>query len=664
MALPFVVVIIAQMAAAGFSIFALSSIRAYVTGESLWSKGQHDAIYYLNLYLDTDAPADLARFDKAINVPVLYRTGRQLLEQPQPDTGQARTAFLAAGHPSADISRLIWSFVHFHTFPYLRDAIDRWRETDPYILELKALGDAARAANTVAERTQLRDRIRHLDTEITPRTVAFSLSLGHGALVVEEILLVTNLVMAAILALLSFWRVRKFLKHRRQFENELAWQASHDELTGLPNRRAFEERLSLLQQERGGQNRRGRAVMFIDLDQFKIVNDTCGHAAGDALLRVVCAPLRTLLRKRDVLARLGGDEFSVLMPECDVHLARGTAEDIRTAVENIDFVWGGRRFAVTASVGLVHDASGDLSSEEMMRTADLACFMAKEKGRNRVHLHCDTDEDLIGRVKEMTWVQRIHQALSEDRFCLYAQEIRSFRAPDPSERSFEILLRLRADDGSVVPPSAFLPAAERFGLMTLVDRWVVQNAFRMVANHCARHSKDRKVPFCWINLSGATVGDEAFLDFLKGLFHSYDLPPNAICFEVTETSAVVSLEAARTFILDLRALGCSFALDDFGSGMSSFRYLKTLPVDYLKIDGDFVKNLMTDPSDRTVVEMITRVGHVTGKKIVAESVETAAVSKILEEIGVDLAQGFGIAHPLPFDVALKSGKVTGTDRAA
>lgn len=664
MALPFVVVIIAQMAAAGFSIFALSSIRAYVTGESLWSKGQHDAIYYLNLYLDTGASADLTSFDKAISVPLLYRTGRQYLEQPEPDTAQARTAFLAAGHPQADISRLIWTFVHFHTFPYLEDAIARWRETDPYILELKALGDAVRVTHTPSEQARLRDRIRHLNTEITPRTVAFSLSLGHGALVVEEILLVTNLVMAAIFALLSFWRVRKFLKHRRQFENELAWQASHDELTGLPNRRAFEDRLSRLQQDRSGPQRKGRAVMFIDLDQFKIVNDTCGHAAGDALLRVVSAPLLTLLGKKDLLARLGGDEFSVLMAECDVQLARETAEEIRSTVEGIDFVWGGRRFSVTASVGLVHDAGCELSSEEMMRAADLACFMAKEKGRNRIHLHCDKDEDLIGRVKEMTWVQRIHQALSEDRFCLYAQEIRSFRAADDDERSFEILLRLRGDDGGVVPPSAFLPAAERFGLMKLVDRWVVQNAFRMIANQYPLHRRDRQAPFCWINLSGATVGDEAFLDFLKALFLAYNLPPSAICFEVTETSAVVSLEAARTFILDLRALGCSFALDDFGSGMSSFRYLKTLPVDYLKIDGDFVKNLMIDPSDRTVVEMITRVGHVTGKKIVAESVESAAVSKILEEIGVDLAQGYGIAHPLPFDVALKSGKAASAGRAA
>lgn len=663
MALPFVVVIIAQMAAAGFSIFALSSIRAYVTGESLWSKGQHDAVYYLNLYLDTGLPADLDSFDRAIRVPYLYRAGRQLLEQRVPDTARARTVFLAAGHPREDISRLIWTFVHFHTFPYLRDAIERWRETDPYILELKALGDEIRKPHGPGEQAQLRNKIKQLDADITPRTVAFSLSLGHGALVVEHILLVTNLVMAAILAMLSFWRVRKFLKTRRQFENELAWQASHDELTGLPNRRAFEERLAQLHRD-VGPSRRGRAVMFIDLDQFKIVNDTCGHAAGDALLRIVAAPLLALLRKKDVLARLGGDEFSVLMPECDVNFARAIAEKIRNALETMDFVWGGRRFAVTASVGLVHDATGEQSSEEMMRAADLACFMAKEKGRNRVHLHCDKDEDLIGRVKEMTWVQRIHQALSEDRFCLYAQEIRSLRAPEGQGRSFEVLLRLRNDDGGVVPPSAFLPAAERFGLMNLVDRWVVQNAFRIIASHCALHREQGHVPFCWINLSGATVGDDAFLGFLKDMFLQYNLPPNAICFEVTETSAVVSLEAARTFILDLRTLGCSFALDDFGSGMSSFRYLKTLPVGYLKIDGDFVKNLLTDPSDRTVVEMITRVGHVTGKKIVAECVETAAVFNILEDIGVDFAQGYGIAAPLPFELALKTAKAGRAERAA
>ncbi len=636
------------MAVGGFSVYTLSAIRAFVTGESLWSKGQHEAEYFLTLYLDTGHREYLEGFRRTIAIPLSYRRGRQiLLETTLSDPAAAGRAFIAGGIAPEDIPSVLWLFRTFRGFPYLEEALAKWKQADPFLLELDDLGASVGARFPNGHVDELRDRVEKIDAEITPRAIAFSQALDDGARLIERLLFFANFVLAGLLAGITIWRVGKVLTQRRRFENALAWQASHDELTGLANRSVFRERLIRATTVAKGELPTACSLMFIDLDQFKIINDTCGHAAGDAMLRRIGPPLQRLLTSDDLIARLGGDEFGILMPKSELGQALVVAEAIRAAVEQIEFAWKGRRFAVTASIGLVSDYAGLASAEEMMSKADMACLMAKEKGRNRVHSHGKEDRELHGRILEMSWVQRIQQALTEDRLCLYAQEIVALSDTGEPGVHLEVLIRMTDESGLLVPPSSFLPAAERFGLIKLIDRWVVRRAFQTLSDHRAL---EHAVPIaqCGINLSGATVGDDAFLDFLKAAFAEFRIPPQLVCFEVTETTAIVNLEAARAFIRDLRALGCTFALDDFGSGMSSFNYLKELPVDFLKIDGAFVKNLLTDRPDRAMVEMINHVGHVMGKRIVAEFVETEELADALRDIGIDYAQGYGIARPKPF----------------
>ena len=649
---PFVVVILIQMAVGGFSVYVLSATRAFVTGESLWSKGQHEAIYFLNLYLDTDEQKHLDAFRRTIAVPLEYRKGRQLLEARPLDRVGARRAFEKAGNPPEDLTSVIWMFSNFRGFSYLEEAIARWKETDLPILEIDRMGETASTVHTPAEAAALRERLVEIDNEITPKTIAFSNALNAGARLVELLLMLSNFALAGVLACLTVWRVGRVLAQRRQIESKLAWQASHDELTGLLNRRAFEDRLgqSMRPPRTGAPS--SRTVMFVDLDQFKIVNDTSGHEAGDALLRLICPGLEAVLGEDAVLARLGGDEFGIFLCNKDIGEALFLAERVRAAVERVSFIWNGRRFGVTASIGLMHDATGNVSRDDIMRAADVACFMAKEKGRNRVHIHREQDLDLSNRVREMNWVQRIQHALDEDRFSLYAQEIVELKEHDASGLHVEILLRLRDEFDQIVPPTSFLPAAERFGLIKQIDRWVVRNTFRCLKERAAT-PRAEPIACCAINLSGPTIGDEAFLSFLEAAFAEFRIPPGSICFEVTETSAILDLNAARRFVQALQAFGCTFALDDFGSGMSSFNYLKELPIDFVKIAGSFVKGMLRDSADRAMVEMISHVGHVMGKRIIAEFVETKAIAEALREIGVDYGQGYGIAKPKPFDARFK-----------
>lgn len=636
-----------QMAVGGFSVFTLSATRVLVAGESLWSKGQHEAIYFLDLYLDTASPQYLAQFQRAIAVPLAYREGREAIDRKPPQLAIARQAFERGGSAPQDIPSGMWMLKNFKGSFYLDDAIAKWKQSDRWITELDQLGREAAAEQPIHDRAELRHHLEEIDNAITPRANAFARSLSDAARFVERSLLIANFALAALLAALTIWRVGKVITQKRLYESALAWQASHDDLTGVSNRRAFEDRLA----KAVSVSKRGDSVpcalLYIDLDQFKLVNDTCGHAAGDALLRRVCTPLQALLTPEDTFARLGGDEFSILATKADMARATALAENVRAAVDRFDFHWNGRKFSVTASVGLVHSDATIVSPEDMLMKADMACFMAKEKGRNRVHLHCDEDQELLVRIREMNWVQRIQAALDEDRFSLYAQDIVPLAADDDEGLHLEILIRMRDEDGALVPPSSFIPAAERFGLMKLIDRWVVTRTFQILAE---RHALEpaRPISCCAINLSGATIGDDAFLDFLKQTFAEFRIAPRVICFEVTETTAIVNLDAARAFVHDLRALGCTFALDDFGSGMSSFNYLKELPVDYLKIDGAFVRNLLTDRPDRAMVEMISHVGHIMGKRIVAEFVETAAIADALRDIGVDYGQGYGIAPPRAF----------------
>ncbi|WP_394561977.1 EAL domain-containing protein [Aquipseudomonas alcaligenes] len=434
------------------------------------------------------------------------------------------------------------------------------------------------------------------------------------------------------------------MTRERQFVASLSWQASHDALTGLANRREFEYRLAQLLARMLRQPGR-HALMFIDLDQFKLVNDTCGHAAGDELLRKVCQELQLLLREGDTLARLGGDEFGVILENCPTEAALRVAEGLRKSVQELRFTWGGRVFNISASIGLVQVPPGQVSLAELLRTADLACYSAKERGRNRVHAYQPDDSEMSHKVGEMSWVQRIQRALEEDRFRLYAQPIVPLR-PGEDGGHVEILLRLQ-EDGELIAPGSFIPAAERYGLMPQIDRWVVHHTLETLTRFHAEHPHAPQL-HCAINLSGASIGDAEFLDFIREQLTSRPLAPQAICFEVTETAAIANLADATHFINELKALGCRFSLDDFCAGMSSFMYLRHLPVDYLKIDGSFVRDLLDDPIDRAMVEMINQIGHVMGKRTIAEFVESAEILAVLGEIGVDFAQGYHLGRPQPF----------------
>jgi diguanylate cyclase (GGDEF)-like protein len=377
------------------------------------------------------------------------------------------------------------------------------------------------------------------------------------------------------------------------------------------------------------------------------VNDTCGHAAGDQLMRQVSTLLEHCLREGDTLARLGGDEFGVLLENCPPEAALRIADKLRQTVTDFHFAWAHLSFNIGVSIGLVNVEDGLFTLAEVMRAADTACYMAKEKGRNRVQVYHPEDSELTLRQGEMEWVGRLQKALDENRFILHAQDIVKVGVARRGGVHCEVLLRMLDERGNVVPPMAFIPAAERYNLMPSIDRWVIRTALATLARLAAEPGGD-PVELCAINLSGASIGDDRFLDFVREQLSHFAVPHQTICFEITETAAIANLDKAAKFINELKATGCRFSLDDFGAGMSSFAYLKHLPVDFLKIDGAFVKDMADDPIDRAMVEAINSVGHVMGKQTIAEFVDSDRVLKALEEIGVDYAQGYGVGRPRPF----------------
>ncbi len=446
------------------------------------------------------------------------------------------------------------------------------------------------------------------------------------------------------------------VSRERQYVAKLSYQASHDSLTGLINRTEFERRLALALKS-SAELSRNHAVMYLDLDQFKVVNDTCGHAAGDQLMRQVSAVLHKRLREGDTLARLGGDEFGVLLENCPPDHALRIADQLRQTVADFHFVWETRSFSVGVSIGLVNVKDGPVTLADVMSAADAACYMAKEKGRNRVQLYHAEDSELSVRQGEMEWISRLQKALKEDRFVLYAQDIRGLEAGREHGTHCEILVRLLDERGELVPPMAFIPAAERYNLMPAIDRWVIRSAFATISREQAEGGAVFEI--CAINISGGSIGDETFLDYVREQFTHFAVRPHSICFEITETAAIARLDKATHFIDELKSLGCRFSLDDFGAGMSSFAYLKHLPVDFLKIDGGFVKNMADDPIDRAMVEAINSVGHITGKQTIAEFVDGERVIALLREIGVDFAQGYGVAKPRPFGPRLQVAAAAG-----
>lgn len=422
---------------------------------------------------------------------------------------------------------------------------------------------------------------------------------------------------------------------------QLSYQAAYDPLTGLVNRREFESRLSRVIKS-VGVNGAEHALCFLDLDQFKVINDTCGHIAGDELLRQLGQILKSHIRKSDTLARLGGDEFAALLENCSLSEGRRVANAIREAVQQYRFLWENKSFSVGVSIGLVPIDRPDEDLTEVMRRADTACYQAKENGRNRVHVYHADDAELAQRHGEMQWVSRITSALEQDRLQIWAQKIVSIRNPNDRRVHYELLVRMVDEAGHIVPPGAFLPAAERYNLITRIDRWVIDHTLHWFSRHPDEYEK---LKMCSINLSGQSLCNEDLCREIIEYFHAYQLTAEKFCFEITETSAIANLNAATRFMLELRKLGCRFALDDFGSGLSSFAYLKNIPVDFLKIDGLFIRDLETDPIHLALVKSINEVGHVMGKETIAEFVENARILEKLRDLGVDYAQGYGVAKP-------------------
>ena len=779
---PFIAVVLFQALLGCGSLYVLSAVRGYVGGESLWSKGQKDAIYYLTLYADNRDEATYLKYQHAIAVPQGGHELRVALDRPTPDLDAARLGILKGGNHPDDVSSVIWLYLNFRHFSYLEKAIELWTVGDGYLVQLDNLAQEMHAAISADQVNandvrQWKARITAINDGVTPAAKAFSDALGEGSRVILRLLLITNLTTALGLIVLALLRTHKLLSQRhafatalqvekeraqitlasigdgvittnvdgaitymnpaaealthwkssqaqglplaalfnlldddaqpdgftlieqivkgqlrggsehaktiqrldgstvsvtlvgtpirsgdrvsgavlvlhdmtqeRQYIANLSWQATHDALTGLANRREFEFRLEQVLYPLAHQQVGRHALMFLDLDQFKLVNDTCGHAAGDELLRHICALLQSDLREGDTLARLGGDEFGILLENCPPAAAEKIAESLRHTVQSLHFVWKGRPFVTTVSIGLVHISHTPTSLEASLRAADMACYMAKEKGRNRVQVYHADDSELSVRFGEMAWVQRLHMALEENRFCLYSQEIAALNHTEGGSGHIEILLRLHDESGRIILPESFIPAAERYGLITSLDRWVVENVFAIIAR-CLHERPGRPMAMCAINLSGITIGDDDFLGFLRDKFASYRIPPEMICFEITETSAIANLASAIRFINELKALGCHFSLDDFCAGMSSFAYLKHLPVDFLKIDGSFVKDMLDDPINRAMVEVINHIGHVMGKRTIAEFVETPQIEQALLEIGVDYAQGYLIERPQLF----------------
>ena len=434
----------------------------------------------------------------------------------------------------------------------------------------------------------------------------------------------------------------------RRLHKETAYQASHDLLTGLINRREFESRLTRIIHS-VKQDKSEHALCFLDLDQFKIVNDTCGHVGGDELLRQVSSLMQANIRSRDTLARLGGDEFVILMEHCGIKQARHAADKIIHALDNFRFLWDGGTFKIGVSIGLVQINENTRDRHIVLSEADSACYAAKDAGRNRVEVYSENSDHLQQRKGEIKWSSEISNALDNDRFLLYVQPIESIINTGKSQ-SYEVLVRMRMPDGSVISPETFLPAAERYNSATRIDQWVVGSTIQWLSQHTDQLHHIHSIA---INLSGQSLGDETMLKYIIHQFECNDVAPGKVKFEITETATVANLQEATVFMDTLIKLGCRFVLDDFGSGLSSFAYLKNLQFDVLKIDGMFVKDMLDNPLDFEMVKSINQIGHVMGLETIAEFVENQQVLDKLREIGVDYVQGYYIGKPRPLESLLE-----------
>ncbi len=432
------------------------------------------------------------------------------------------------------------------------------------------------------------------------------------------------------------------ISEEKRLSEQLSFYAAYDSLTHLSNRRHFDSKLSLAIDDAIIDNNE-HVLVFMDLDHFKIVNDACGHAAGDELLQQIANMLCEVFGDREFIGRLGGDEFAALIRGSSIDQALKITSELHEKISQFKFIWEGKAFVVGVSVGVISVNRETESVSSLLQNVDSACYIAKETGRNRTHVFSEEDDDLLKRRGEMHWAGRITQALERDDFTLHAQQISSIN--EYEFPSYELLIRMKEGDG-LITPNLFLPAAERFDLSINIDKWVVKTAFKWFSLRPAILSNLQCV---FINLSGKTVGQKIFLDYVINMFNEYKIPPEKICFEITETTAISNLSEAVNFINDLKSIGCYFAIDDFGSGVASFSYLKNLPVDYLKIDGVFIRDICTNEVNLAMVKSINDISHVMGKKTIAEFVEDDSTFAMLRNMGVDYAQGYALGRPLPLE---------------
>ena len=433
----------------------------------------------------------------------------------------------------------------------------------------------------------------------------------------------------------------------RGITRQMSYQASHDALTGLANRREFERRLDdALKSARAGSS--GHVLCYLDLDRFKAVNDTSGHTAGDNMLRELAGILKEKIRDSDVVARIGGDEFGILLIGCPLEKARQIADDVCAAIRDYRFVWRDKIFTVGASIGLVQISAESGSIEDCLSAADSACYIAKQQGRGRIHVYSARDEAIARQRGEIVWLQRLQSALKENRFELHTQPIVAVGGRPDSGPACEVLLRMRDADGVESLPIDFMHAAERYHLMPSVDRWVLQTAFAAIGGGVLKLPQGRSVA---VNVSGQTLADPQFLEFVVDCLDRSGVQPAQVCFELTESAVAANMSHAARFIAVLHGLGCRFALDDFGSGLGSFANLKQLSMDYLKIDGSYIRSLGTDDVSMAMVTAMIDLARSLGIKVVAEHVETEQVFELVRALKVDFVQGFAVGRPKPLGAA-------------
>ncbi len=438
-------------------------------------------------------------------------------------------------------------------------------------------------------------------------------------------------------------KIKFMMNHAETLASELSFTKNSDAITALPNRNSFETYLKDTFDDSKNTNME-HSLCYIDVDQFNVINDVCGHDAGDDLLLQVADKIRQNIDHSDMLARIGGDEFAILLFNCSKEKAMRTVTSIKMAIDNMQFIWESKKYSVSISGGIASNHDTD-SAEDLFKLASSSCSYAKLSGRNCIYAYSTEDAGLLQHNKELKWVNLINEALDENRFQLYCQPIVPTKKNN-AHLHYEILIRMIDESGKLVLPGEFLPTVEKYNFARRLDRWVIDNVFYWLGDK-PEHIKNLEL--CSINLSGNTLTDPDIANFIMQHFNDYDIPPEKICFEITETAAISNFETALEFITLIKKLGCRFALDDFGSGLSSFAYLKKLPVDFLKIDGLFVKDMIEDPIDFEIVKSVNAIGHAMNMKIIAEYVENEKILSSLKLLGVDFAQGFGIGKPMPLE---------------